>query len=184
MRNPFIAMMVLGIFLYVGAEVSISSGTPILLSSKFGIDLKTWGLLGNAFFFIAILTGRFLGSVILNYLQPKRFLLLTAFISAAGLLLMIAPIQNLVIIGIFFTGLGFGNIFPLIFSITVDYMPERSNEISGLMVTAIVGGAFIPPIMGAIADATNVTVGLLVPLAVMIYILYTAFYVHKKIHAA
>ena len=184
MRNPFIAMMVLGIFLYVGAEVSISSGTPILLSSKFGIDLKTWGLLGNAFFFIAILTGRFLGSVILNYLQPKRFLLLTAFISAAGLLLMIAPIQNLVIIGIFFTGLGFGNIFPLIFSITVDYMPERSNEISGLMVTAIVGGAFIPPIMGAIADATNVTVGLLVPLAVMIYILYTAFYVHKKIQAA
>jgi fucose permease len=184
MRNPFIAMMVLGIFLYVGAEVSISSGTPILLSTKFGIDLKTWGLLGNAFFFIAILTGRFLGSVILNYLQPKRFLLITALISAAGLLLMISPVQNLVIVGIFFTGLGFGNIFPLIFSITVDYMPKRSNEISGLMVTAIVGGAFIPPIMGAIADATNVTVGLLVPLAVMIYILYTAFYVHKKIQAA
>lgn len=184
LRNPFIAMMVLGIFLYVGAEVSISSGTPILLSTKFGIDLKTWGLLGNAFFFIAILTGRFLGSVILNYLQPKSFLLVTALISAAGLLLMISPVQNLVIVGIFFTGLGFGNIFPLIFSITVDYMPERSNEISGLMVTAIVGGAFIPPIMGAIADATNVTVGLLVPLAVMVYILYTAFIVHKKIQAA
>jgi len=182
MRNPFIAMMVFGIFVYVGAEVSISSGTPILLSTKFGIDLQTWGLLGNAFFFISILTGRFLGSVILNYLQPKRFLLITAFLSGFGLLLMLSPVQTLVILGIFFTGLGFGNIFPLIFSITVDSMPERSNEISGLMVTAIVGGAIIPPIMGFVADMTSVTIGLLVPLAAMLYILYTAIFVSRKIN--
>lgn len=181
MRNPFVAMMVFGIFVYVGAEVSISSGTPILLSNKFGIDLQTWGLLGNAFFFISILAGRFLGSVILNYLQPKKFLLMTAFLAGFGLLLMFSPIQTLVILGIFFTGLGFGNIFPLIFSITVDAMPERSNEISGLMVTAIVGGAIIPPIMGFVADMTSVTIGLLVPLAAMVYILYTAIFVSRKI---
>lgn len=184
LRNPFIAMMVLGIFLYVGAEVSISSGTPILLSNKFNIDLQTYGLLGNAFFFISILTGRFLGSVILNYLQPKRFLLITALLSITGLVLMLSPVQNLVFLGIFFTGLGFGNIFPLIFSITVDAMPERSNEISGLMVTAIVGGAIIPPLMGFVADMSSVTVGLLVPLAAMLYILYTAFFVSRKIHSA
>ena len=184
LRNPFIAMMVLGIFLYVGAEVSISSGTPILLSNKFNIDLQTYGLLGNAFFFISILIGRFLGSVILNYLQPKRFLLITALLSITGLVLMLSPVQNLVFLGIFFTGLGFGNIFPLIFSITVDAMPERSNEISGLMVTAIVGGAIIPPLMGFVADMSSVTVGLLVPLAAMLYILYTAFCVSRKIHSA
>ncbi|MDX9941490.1 MAG: MFS transporter [Bacteroidales bacterium] len=184
LRNPFIAMMVLGIFLYVGAEVSISSGTPILLSNKFNIDLQTYGLLGNAFFFISILIGRFLGSVILNYLQPKRFLLITALLSITGLVLMLSPVQNLVFLGIFFTGLGFGNIFPLIFSITVDAMPERSNEISGLMVTAIVGGAIIPPLMGFVADMSSVTVGLLVPLAAMLYILYTAFFVSRKIHSA
>lgn len=184
LRNPFIAMMVLGIFLYVGAEVSISSGTPILLSNKFNIDLQTYGLLGNAFFFISILIGRFLGSVILNYLQPKCFLLITALLSITGLVLMLSPVQNLVFLGIFFTGLGFGNIFPLIFSITVDAMPERSNEISGLMVTAIVGGAIIPPLMGFVADMSSVTVGLLVPLAAMLYILYTAFFVSRKIHSA
>ena len=181
LRNPFIATMVLGIFLYVGAEVSISSGTPILLSSKFGINLQTYGLLGNAFFFISILIGRFLGSVILSYFNPKRFLFITALLSLAGLVLMLSPVQNLVILGIFFTGLGFGNIFPLIFSITVDAMPERSNEISGLMVTAIVGGAIIPPLMGALADATSMTIGLLVPLAAIIYILYTALFVFRKI---
>ncbi|MEE4177313.1 MAG: MFS transporter [Bacteroides sp.] len=184
LKNPFIAMMVLGIFLYVGAEVSISSGTPILLSNKFNIDLQTWGLLGNAFFFISILIGRFLGSVILNYLQPKRFLLISALLSLTGLVLMLSPLQNLVILGILFTGLGFGNIFPLIFSITVDAMPERSNEISGLMVTAIVGGAIIPPLMGLVADNTSVTIGLLVPLAAILYILYTAFYVSRKIQSA
>lgn len=184
LKIPFIAIMVLGIFLYVGAEVSISSGTPILLSNKFGIDLQTYGLLGNAFFFISILIGRFLGSVILNYLQPKRFLMITALLSTAGLVLMLSPLQNLVILGILFTGLGFGNIFPLIFSITVDAMPERSNEISGLMVTAIVGGAIIPPLMGFVADLSSVTIGLLVPLAAIIFILYTAFYVTRKIKSA
>jgi len=180
MRNPFVGMMVLGIFLYVGAEVSISSGTPILLSEKFGIDLKTWGLIGNAFFFISILIGRFLGSVILNFMQPRRFLMVSAIVSVIGLLFMVSEWQNLVILGIFFTGLGFGNIFPLIFSITIDAMPERNNEISGLMVTAIVGGAFLPPLMGLVADHASVTIGLLVPIAAILYVLYCAFFVSGK----
>jgi len=180
LRNPFVAMMVLAIFLYVGAEVSISSGTPILLSTNFGIDLRTWGLIGNAFFFISILFGRFLGSVILNYMKPRRFLMISATLSIVGLLLMISPWQNVVVLGIFLTGLGFGNIFPLIFSITIDAMPERNNEISGLMVTAIVGGAILPPLMGVVADNASITVGLLVPIAAILYVLYCAFFVSGK----
>jgi len=180
LRNPFVAMMVLGIFLYVGAEISISSGTPILLSTNFGIDLRTWGLIGNAFFFISILSGRLLGSVILNFMQPRRFLMVSAIVSVIGLLFMVSPWQSLVILGIFFTGLGFGNIFPLIFSITIDTMPERNNEISGLMVTAIVGGAILPPLMGLVADHTSVTTGLLVPIAAVLYVLYCAFFVTGK----
>ena len=53
-------------------------------------------------------------------------------------------------------------------------MPERTNELSGLMVTAIVGGAILPLIMGKLADVSNITIGLLVPLAGMLYIAYVA----------
>lgn len=176
LNNRFILMMVLGIFLYVGAEVSVSSGVPILLNNKFGIDLETFGLLGNAFFFLAIITGRFAGSVVLNWLAARKFFLLTVFMSLAGLALMFTNNQTLVIIGILFTGLGFANVFPLIFSITVDSLPERTNEISGLMVTAIVGGAIIPPIMGAIADLTSVGFAIIVPFVAIIYVAYLAIY--------
>ena len=51
-------------------------------------------------------------------------------------------------------------------------MPERSNELSGLMVTAIVGGAILPPLMGFVADKTSVLFGFIIPLLAIIYILF------------
>ncbi len=179
-KNRFITMMVLGIFLYVGAEISISSGVPILLSTKFNIDLETWGLLGNAFFFIAIIIGRFAGSVVLTWINARKFFLITAIMSVAGLLLMFTNYQTIVIAGIFLAGLGFANVFPLIFSITVDSMPERSNEISGLMITAIVGGAILPPIMGLVADMTSIGFAIIVPFMAILYVTYLAIHVRNK----
>ncbi len=176
LNNRFITMMVLGIFLYVGAEISLSSGIPILLSTQFGIDLETWGLLGNSFFFVSIIAGRFAGSVILNYMAARKFFLLTAAMSVVGVLLLFAPHQSLVLAGILFAGLGFANVFPLIFSITVDIMPERNNEISGLMITAIVGGAVVPPIMGLVADLTSVGFAIIIPFLAILYVAYLAVY--------
>ena len=66
--------------------------------------------------------------------------------------------------------IGLLTVSSLIFSITVDAMPERNNELSGLMVTAIVGGALIPPITGAVADIA-VHLGFIVPAACILYIL-------------
>lgn len=175
LKNPFILTMVLGIFIYVGIEICISTGVPILLSSNYDIDLKTWGLLGNAFFFIAILAGRFLGSVILSWMKPATFFRTTVIISLIGILLIFLNIKALTLAGIFITGLGFANIFPLIFSITVDSMPERSNEISGLMITAIAGGAFIPPVMGLVADKVSVLAGFIVPAIGLLYVIFLAF---------
>lgn len=175
LSNKFVLSMVLGIFIYVGIEICLSTGVPILLNSRFGIDIKTWGLLGNAFFFIAILTGRFFGSIILNWIKPAAFFRATVVASAVGIALIFVNNQVVTLAGIFITGLGFANIFPLIFSLAVDTLPERSNEISGLMVTAIAGGAFIPPIMGAVADNTSVVMGFAVPLVGLVYLAFLSF---------
>jgi len=173
--NPYILMMVLAIFLYVGAEVSMSSGVPLLVHEKYGIDLKELGLvLSWGLFFFPIFIGRLIGGFILRYLQPKIFLVATVLMSLIGIVMMFLGSQSMAFAGIVLVGLGFANIFPLVFSITIDKMPERSNEISGLMVTAIVGGAFIPPIFGFVADHTNILVGFLVPAVCLIYILFTA----------
>lgn len=170
LKDKYVLMMVMGIFFYVGAEVSMSSGVPILLKEKFGIsEFGLW--VAWALFFLPILIGRFTGGIILRYLKPGLFLLITVIISLVGLALMFTGNQMITYICIILIGLGFANIFPLIFSITVDKMPERSNELSGLMVTAIVGGAFIPPIMGYVADMTTILTGFIIPLLAVIYIL-------------
>jgi FHS family L-fucose permease-like MFS transporter len=185
LSNRYILAMVAGIFVYVGAEVCISNQVPIYLNKRFDIKLETWSVLGNAFFFFWLLTGRFLGAVVLNWISAKKFLVLTVLVAIVGLLgLLLAPDWKVAIVGITLAGLGCANVFPLIFSITIDSMPQRSNEISGLMVTAIVGGAFLPPLMGLLVDRTSVTLGeptsvtlgFLVPLACCLYLVYVALF--------
>ena len=174
LKNKYVLSMVLTIFVYVGAEVSMSSGVPIFLEDQFGIDIKTLGVLGSGFFFLAILIGRFLGSIILNWMSAKRFFLLTSVISLIGFIGLFTGNQIIAISSIFLIGLGFANIFPLVFSITVDNMPERTNELSGLMVMAIFGGAIIPFLMGIMADNSSVLLGFLIPILCLVYIFFIA----------
>ena len=171
--NRFVMTMVVGIFFYVGAEVCFSSGVPLLMKEKFGLD--QFGLwISWSLFFLPILIGRFVGAAILKKLKPAIFLKLSVALAILGVCAVFSGHQALTFFGIVLVGLGFANIFPLIFSIAVDAMPERSNEISGLMVTAIAGGAILPPVMGMVADRFGVVVGFIVPLVALAYILWVA----------
>ncbi|NLN95360.1 MAG: sugar MFS transporter [Bacteroidales bacterium] len=178
LKNPFVLMMVLGIFLYVGAEVSMSAQVPILMKKAYGIS--NFGLwLAWALFFLPIFIGRLSGAFILRSVKAGKFLVYTVVLSMLGMLMLFFGSQYIAFAGIFLIGLGFANMFPLIFSITVDALPARANELSGLMVTAIVGGAVIPPITGKVADI-NVLLGFLVPAACVLYILFIALKTSKK----
>ena len=173
-------MMVMSIFLYVGAEVCMSSGIPLYLESQFGIDIAKFGLLGTGLFFTTLVIGRGLGGVILNWMKPKKFFMITSVVSIVAILGLFTGIVEVAVVSVIFLGLGFANIFPLVFSITVDHMPEKTNELSGLMVTAIVGGTFIPLLVGIVADFTSILIGFVVPLLALIYILWTALANFKK----
>ncbi|NCA83952.1 MAG: MFS transporter [Clostridia bacterium] len=180
MGNPYIFLMVMAIFVYVGAEVSMSASLPIFLESRYGIDLATMGIAGTGLFFVSLMIGRFLGGVILNWITPRTFLTITLLLSLVGLAGLFIENQIAAIISIIVIGMSFANIFPLIFSITVDWLPSRSNELSGLMVTAIVGGAFIPPLMGLVADNIGIMLSFIVPMLCIFYILYVALIGKKK----
>ncbi|MCS7044087.1 MAG: MFS transporter [Bryobacteraceae bacterium] len=171
MGNGYVALMVFAIFFYVGAEVSVSAGIPLYLKDRFGIDISRTGLLGTGLFFLALTLGRFSGGVILNWMKPKTFFLITCLVSIAGLLGILVPSPAVSAACFFVAGLGFANIFPLVFSITVDAMPEHVNALSGLMVTAIVGAAFVPPLMGYVSDLfSSAQAGFLVPLGAILYV--------------
>jgi fucose permease len=172
--NGYVLAMVLAIFFYVGAEVSVSAGIPLFLKEQFQIDISKLGLLGTGLFFTALTIGRFSGGVILNWIDPRRFFLITCGVSIVGLLALFVPVSPVAIAGFFVTGLGFANIFPLVFSLAVEKMPEHTNELSGLMVTAIVGAGCVPPLMGLVSDSSSVKTGFVVPLAAIVYITWVA----------
>ena len=173
LRDRFVLMMVLGIFVYVGAEICFNAGVPLLVKEKF--EIQSFGLLVSwSLFFLPILVGRFAGAAVLKKMAARNFLVLTTILSCCGILLIFTGIKVLAFTGIVIAGLGFANIFPLIFSITIDAMPQRSNEVSGLMVSAIVGGAVLPPIMGLVADKSSLQWSFVVPLVAVAYIVFLA----------
>jgi fucose permease len=107
-------------------------------------------------------------------------LLITGITALSGILLIFCNSFTLTLIGVFLVGLGFANIFPLLFSITIESMPEFTNELSGLMVSSIAGGAILPPIMGMVADNTSILFAFIVPLLCISYLIFVAIINNKK----
>lgn len=179
-NNKTIALMVLGIFVYVGAEVSVISKLNSYMQTNFGVKLEELGVASIGLFVLFLTLGRFLGGVILNWINAQKFLKITSIISLIGIIGLFFEIESISLISVILIGLGFANIFPLIFSITVDKFPEKVNELSGLMITAVVGGAILPIFTGLIAEKINTTMSFVIPALAILYVLFIAFRKVKK----
>jgi fucose permease len=132
--------------------------------------------IGISLFFAGETIARFLGAIILNWMKPRLLLLLIALLSLAGVSgIFLAPGNTIAFAAIFITGLAIGNMFPIIFSLTLDHMPERANEISGLLIMAVSGGAVIPLVMGFISATFGPLVSISVIAVCMLYILWYHF---------
>lgn len=177
LKNGYVLAMVLGIFVYCGVEIALASHAPILLSDKFGISVEKFGLVISwSLFYLPLFLGRFFGSYIMKFIAPTRLLIVTGMFALLGVLIILFTNSlPIALIGILIIGFGFANIFPLIFSMTIDNMPEQQNELSGLMITMIVGGTFIPFIMGIVADHSSVSTAFIVPMACLCYLTFLGF---------
>ena len=172
--------MALGIFFLVGADVGMNTNIANYLQSAFDLSLEQASL-GISIYFAALMIGRFMGVFILNWLPAKKFLVWTTVLALLSMLVMIfAPSVLVARIAIFMVGLGSGNLFPLIFAITLEKMPDRANEVSGLMIMAISGGAIIPPVMGVVSTNLGIIASLGVLAACMVYILTASVYILRK----
>ena len=81
---------------------------------------------------------------------------------------------------VFVVGFAIANIFSIIFSFALKRRPDKSNEISGLLIMGVAGGAIILPIMGMVADKFNQVGAMCVLLLLMIYLLYCSLIVKEK----
>ncbi len=177
LKEPVFALAVLGIFLYVGAEVCMARFLKPSLEG-FGLTADKAALLGPTLFFGTITFARLVaGSIKIN---AHTFFRLSAILGLAGVVLIMTGIEYLVLIGVVLGGLGFANIWPMLFSITIEEKPERSSELSGLMVMAISGGALVPLAMGELVDIGMISLSYIVPGICFVYLLLLSLKGKKK----
>src|SRR4030042_5178396 len=178
--NNFILMMVLSIFLVVGVDVGFNSNSGQFLIRQFGIE-QTAAESGRSIYFFGRMLGTFAGAIILTRFSSSKFFMWSSLLGILCLVLIILVKSTILAWGlVFMIGLAVANIWPLVFSITIGKYPDRSNEISGLMMMAICGGAVIPLLVGWIGDLSNLAVGMLILLACMIYLWAVSIYCMKK----
>lgn len=180
LKNRFVAFMALSIFLIVGVEVATNTNISNILITKYGVTMEraAWGI---SAFFAGETVSRLIGAIILNWIKPRVFLLLTALISLVGVAgVFVSPDFTLALVSIFIIGFGVGNMFPIIFSLSLEKMPDRANEISGLLIMAVSGGAVIPLVMGLVSTMISPLASVLVIGLCLLYILWVSFYVRKN----
>jgi fucose permease len=178
--NRYIALMVLGIFLVVGIDVGINAVSGQFLLNKFD-SAQEFAEKGRSVYFFGKMLGTFAGALMLAALSSRKFLLGTSVLGLVSIIaLLVVPTDMVAMAVIFIIGLGVANIFPLIFSLTVEKYPLRANEISGLMIMAVSGGAAIPPLIGFITDSVSLTAGMFVLVVCAAYLLVLAFSNLKK----
>jgi len=173
--NRYIALMVLGIFLVVGIDVGINAVSGQFLLGKFN-SAQEFAEKGRSVYFFGKMLGTFAGALMLAVLSSRKFLVWTSLLGLISVLaLLMVPSEMFAMVVIFIIGLGVANIFPLIFSLTVERYPLRANEISGLMIMAVSGGAAIPPLIGFLTDTAGLTAGMFVLVVCAAYLLVLAF---------
>lgn len=178
--NPYILMMVISIFLVVGIDVGFNYFSGKYLATRFGIE-EVAAQSGRSVYFFGRMLGTFAGALILTKLSSSKGLFYSAIISIIAIaLILFVPFKAVSWALVFIIGLGVANIFPLVFSLTIQRYPERSNEISGLMMMAISGGALIPPLMGLVSDTMGVVPGMGVLLLCAAYLLIVSWIIIRK----
>jgi fucose permease len=178
--NGYILIMVLSIFLVVGIDVGFNSNSGQFLMKRFGIDPEA-ATMGRSVYFFGRLLGTFAGAIILTSVSSRKLFVWTSVLGiiAFGTLLLIK--SQVIAWGlVFITGIAIANIFPLVFALSVEKYPSRSNEISGLIMMAISGGAIIPLLVGGLSGITNVTIGMTILLACWFYMFGVAVSTLKK----
>lgn len=133
---------------------------------------------GTSLYFAARTVGTLAGAILLARFSIMRFFKISIFLAIVAMVAMIFSSGSLVVlVAVALIGLAIANVFSIIFSIALRYKPELGNEISGLMIMGVAGGAVIPLIMGMLTDVLNGlhVGGMLVLLAVLFYLLYVSY---------
>ena len=175
LKDPVILMFFIGIVLLVGVDVGLNTALPKFLMERSDIPIEKAGL-ATSLYFAARTIGTFVGAILLMKVSGRKFYIGSMILGTIAMfvLLVLTNIWGILIM-VFLLGLAIANVFPIIFSAALKKEPQRANEVSGLLIMGVAGGAVLPPIMGVVADYSNQTGAMLILLLALMYLLFSAF---------
>lgn len=176
LRDKTVLLLFLGITAVVGVDVGMNTVTPKLLIERCGFTVEVAGI-GSSVYFVCRTVGAMVGSVLLVRMRDTvyfRWHILAALVFLAALFFAPGKWSILALAGLI--GFACSSVFSVIYSAALKNRPGKANEISGLMITGVFGGAVIPPLMGLMADTLHCQVGSLIVIAVcMVYLVGCSF---------
>jgi FHS family L-fucose permease-like MFS transporter len=166
-------------FLYVGAQVGIGSFFIRLTVNESGMADKDAALYLSIALFL-FMSGRFIGTFLMNYIKPNKLLTYYALINVVLLLIVIFVKGNTSIYALMVTLFFMSIMFPSIFANGVNGLGIKAGMASSLLIMTIVGGAVFPLIMGFISDSSQISYAFVLPLLAFLWIANYAFQFEKS----
>ena len=181
LTDKTVLLLFLGILFVVGTDVGINIVTPKLLIERCGFDISKAGF-GSSVYFAFRTIGAFFGTFMLVKFSEIKYFRINIIISLLALIILFYLTNQIaILVAVGLIGFTCSSIFSIIFSMTLQLRPEKTNELSGLLITAIVGGALIPPLMGIVADSIgNQNGSLLIILICMCYLVFCSFWLKNQ----
>ena len=177
--SPFILLCFLGIMCHVGIDVGTNTTAPKILMERLGMTLDEAGFATSLYFIFRTL-GCFSGAIILQKVSARSFFVVSVIcmlLAMAGL--FVSDAEAVIYTAIALIGFGNSNIFSIIFSQALLAVPEKKNEISGLMIMGLFGGTVFPLFMGFASDAMGQDGAVAVMTVGVIYLLFYTLRIKK-----
>jgi len=182
LKDKNILLSFLGILCIVGLDVGMNTVTPKLLIERTGLA-KEAATYGSSWYFAARTIGTVFGVLLLSKFSEKSFFKINMIVVLLALTgLIFVQNQSLILLLVCIIAFGSSSIFAVIYTLSIKSQPSLTNEISGLMVTGVAGGAIIPPLMGFATDYIGTqqgAVGIIILCAV--YLVYCSFRLNNSI---
>ena len=180
LRHPYVLAMTVGILFSVGADVGFSVAIPEYLKNVYKVDLNRAGM-GPTAYFVAKTIAAFLGAVVFAKVSAAKcfpWCMGVGLAATAAIPLVGTPLAFLVCV--FVVALMTANSFGMCMGLAIDRVPEKTNEITALMVMAIVGGGLVSALLG-VAQRAFGAVGIVgVLLACIGYLLVLGVFANRK----
>ena len=170
--KPVILLSFLGIMCHVGIDVGTNTTAPKLLMERVGMTLTEAGFATSLYFIFRTL-GCLSGSFILAKFNNRKFFLISVILMALSMCGMFFGTSKLMLyVAIALVGFGNSNIFSMVFAQALTAVPEKQNEVSGLMIMGLFGGTVFPLLMGFASDAVGQAGAVAVMAIGVIYLFY------------